>query len=277
VPTPESHQRVVSLAHLSLIESEPARFIGIAFRAGFDHVDLRLSPATRTDRVYTPQERIRLCRTLQPVLQESGMRIWDVEIVRINELTQVKDHLPLLEAAALLGARRVKVVCDSDEHSLIAGKLAVLCELSAPLELTIDLEYMVFSGVKSLKAALQIVKAANQPNLKVLVDALHWMRASDTPAQIAGGQQDLGYLQLCDGPQEAPIGRELLIQEARTARLPPGKGQFPLRSLLRAMPAQCVLSVEVPLPPGQEPQAHAQQLLQATRAIIAGQNHEPAL
>jgi sugar phosphate isomerase/epimerase len=270
----KSNQRVISLAHLSLIESEPAQFIGIASRVGFDHVDLRLSPATATDRVYTPQQRVRLCRELQPILQDSGMRIWDVEIVRINDLTQVEDHLPLLEAAALLGARRVKVVSDSDEPSLIASKLAGLCERSAPLGLTIDLEYMVFSGVKSLRAALQILHAARQPNLKVLVDALHWRRAGDTLAQIAAARQNLGYLQVCDGPLEAPIGRELLIQEARTRRLPPGEGQFPLRSLLGAMPVQCALSVEVPLLPGLDPQAHAQQLLQATRATIAGQNYE---
>lgn len=261
-------KRNISLAHLSLIESEPSEFIQIASRAGFDLIDLRLSPATAADRVYTSQERIQLCRELLPVLQDTGVRIWDMEIIRICDRTQAMDHLPLLEAAALLGARRVKVVCDIDEHSLIAAKLAGLCELSAPLGLTLDLEYMVFSGVKSLQAALEIIHAARQPNLQVLVDALHWMRAGDTLAQIAAGLPHLGYVQLCDGPLEAPTGRELLIQEARTSRLPPGEGQFPLVSLLRAMPSQCVISVEVPLPSGRGAQAHAQRLLQATRVII---------
>jgi sugar phosphate isomerase/epimerase len=266
--TLKSYKRDISLAHLSLIDSEPAGFIQIASRAGFGLIDLRLSPATATDRVYTYQERDNLCLELLPILRDTGVRVWDVEIIRINNLTQPKDHLPLLEAAALLGARRVKVVCDIDEHSLIAGKLAGLCELSAPLGLTIDLEYMVFSGVKSLHAALEIIHTARQPNLQVLVDALHWMRAGDTLAQIAAGLPDLGYVQLCDGPLEAPVGRELLIQEARTSRLPPGEGQFPLDSLLRAMPMQCVVSVEVPLPFGQSAQVHAQRLLQATRVII---------
>jgi sugar phosphate isomerase/epimerase len=268
MPTVKSLQRDISLAHLSLIESEPTDFIKIASRAGFGLVDLRLSPATATDRVYTFQEHDQLCHELLPILQDTGVRVWDVEIVRINNRTRPADHLPLLEAAALLGARRVKVVCDLEDQSLIAGKLADLCELSAPLGLTIDLEYMVFSGVKSLQAAIEIVHTARQPNLRVLVDALHWMRAGDTLAQIAAGLPDLGYIQLCDGPLEAPIGHDLLIQEARTSRLPPGEGQFPLVSLLRAMPTLCVISVEVPLPPGRGAQVHAQHLLQATRAII---------
>lgn len=266
--TLKSYQRDISLAHLSLIESEPAGFIQIASRAGFGLVDLRLSPATATDRVYTSQERHQLCRELLPILQDTGARVWDVEIVRINDRTRPKEHLPLLEAAALLGAHRVKVVCDIEEHSLIAGKLAGLCELSAPLGLTIDLEYMVFSGVKSLQAAIEVIHTARQPNLQVLVDALHWMRAGDTLAQVTAGLPDLGYVQLCDGPLQAPAGREFLIQEARTSRMPPGEGQFPLVSLLRAMPAQCVISVEVPLPPGRDAQAHAHRLLQATRGII---------
>jgi len=266
--TLEAPKPDISLAHLSLIASEPAEFIQIAARAGFGLVDLRLSPATGTDRVYTALQRDQLCRELLVILRDTGLRVWDVEIVRINDQTQAKDHLPHLEAAALLGARRVKVVCDMEDQARIAGKLAGLCELAAPLGLTIDLEYMVFSGVKSLQAAIEIIHAARQPNLQILVDALHWMRAGDTLDQITAALPDLGYVQLCDGPLEAPKGRDLLIQEARTRRLPPGEGQFPLRSLLRAMPAQCVVSVEVPLPPGRAAQAHAQHLLQATRAII---------
>lgn len=268
MPTGKLLQRDISLAHLSLIESEPTEFIQIASWAGFGFVDLRLSPATATDRVYTPQERNQLCRKLLPLLQDTGVRIWDVEIIRINSQTRPIDHLPLLEAAALLGARRVKVVCDVEDQSLIADKLADLCELSAPLGLMVDLEYMVFSGVKSLQAAITVVHTARQPNLQVLVDALHWTRAGETLDQIAAALPDLGYIQLCDGPLDAPMEHDLLIQEARTSRLPPGEGQFPLVALVRAMPTQCVISVEVPLLAGRDAQMHAEHLLRATHVVI---------
>jgi sugar phosphate isomerase/epimerase len=267
--------RDLSLAHLSLIGSAPMEFIQIAARAGFRLVDLRLSPATVTDRVYTTGEREALCRTLLPVLQDADMCVWDVEIIRINEATDSRNHLPLLDAAALLGARRVKVVCDSDDPALVADKLAELCALAAPLGLTMDLEYMVFSGVKSLAAAVAILRAARQPNLKLLVDALHWMRAGDTLAGVAAVRPELGYVQLCDGALQAPIGRDLLIQEARTSRLPPGEGQFPLVPLLQAMPPGCAASVEVPLPPRQDALAHATRLLRATRAVVEQEETSP--
>ena len=135
---------------------------------------------------------------------------------------------------------------------------------------------MIFSGVKSLSRALAVTAAASQPNLQVLVDALHWMRAGDTVADLSAAPAgSIGYCQLCDGPREAPLGREALITEARTRRLAPGEGEFPLLVLLETMPPDCPVSIEVPLPPGQEPLGHARHLLTATRNLTQKQDAMP--
>jgi len=131
---------------------------------------------------------------------------------------------------------------------------------------------MVFSGVRSLACALALVAAVGRPNLRILVDALHWMRAGDDAASLRAYPALLGYVQLCDGPLRAPVGRDALIQEARTSRLAPGEGEFPLGDLLDAMPPFCVASLEVPLPPGREPLAHAQRLNRAARLLA--ERHE---
>ena len=229
---------------------------------------MRLSPATPTDPVYTAQERLQLCRELLPILSANGISVWDVEIIRLNDSTRPENHLPLLEAAALLGAKRIKLVCDTEDHGRAAALLAGLCRLAQPLGLVLDLEYMIFSGVRSLQQAIDIVAAADAPNLRVLVDALHWMRAGDTLEGLrAADPQRLGYVQLCDGPLRAPEGREALIREARTDRLAPGEGEFPLRALLEAMPPDCVASLEVPLPPGRGANAHARHLHDTARRL----------
>jgi len=266
-------RRKLSLAHLSLIASPPAELIRIAGKVGFDLVDLRLSPATPSDMVYTSYERFTLCRQLIPLLGDMDMRVWDVEIVRLNDKTDPHDYLPLMEAAGLLGASRMKLVCDSDDHARAAHLLARLCELALPFGLTLDLEYMVFSGVRSLAASQKLMAAAAQPNLRILVDALHWMRAGDTPRSLHGAES-LGYVQLCDGPLLAPIGRDALIQEARTSRLAPGEGEFPLGALLAAVPPRCVASLEVPLPPGRDPLAHAQRLHEAAGLLTEHHDRE---
>lgn len=265
--------RPLSLAHLSLIATPPEALVKIAAEAGFDLVDLRLSPATPTDTVYANDERLALCRRLVPLMRDTGLKVWDIEIIRLQDTTDPHDHLPLLEAAAHLGASRIKLVCDSNDHARAADLLAQLCALAAPFGLTLDLEYMVFSGVRSLAAARDLVLAADQPNLRILVDALHWMRAGGDAAALRAAAGRLGYVQLCDGPLVSPIGRDALIQEARTNRLPPGEGQFPLDDLLDAMPPNCVASLEVPLPPGSDPLAHARRLHRTARALT---EREPA-
>jgi sugar phosphate isomerase/epimerase len=263
--------RPFSLAHLSLIESPPVDLVRIAGEAGFNLVDLRLSPATPTDRTYNSGELAVLARTLPPILRDMGLAVWDVEIIRINDQIRPRDYLPLMETAAHLGASRMKLVCDTDHHARATELLEEIAQLAGPFGLILDLEYMVFSGVKSMKAALDVVNAAAQPNLRVLVDALHWARAGDTTKDIhAADPALLNYVQLCDAPTAAPVGRDALIAEARTSRLPTGEGELPLRDLLDAMPAGCVASLEVPMPPGHDPLAHARRLLAAARTICGG-------
>jgi sugar phosphate isomerase/epimerase len=258
--------RRFSIAHLSLIALAPAELVRIAGEAGFDLVDLRLAPATPDDPVYSSSELAVLARTLTPLLRDAGLRVWDVEIIRLKDDTRPQDYMPLMEAAAALGAARMKLVCDTDDHARATDLLAQLAQRAAPFGLTLDLEYMVFSGVKNLKAATEVVMAAAQPNLRVLVDALHWARAGDAAADIRAARF-LDYVQLCDAPAAAPVGREALIREARTDRLPPGEGALALGDLLAAMPPDCVASLEVPLPPGHDPLAHARRLLKAAHSV----------
>lgn len=262
-------RRQLSLAHLSLLALPPAQLIRTAADAGFDLVDLRLAPATPADRVYNADALKDLARALPPILHNAGLAVWDVEIIRLNDRTQPADYLPLMETAAQLGARRIKLVCDSQDHARMADVIGRLCDLAVPFSLTLDLEYMIFSGAKSLAAAIALTEVAARTNLKVLVDALHWVRAGDVAAIRTADPARLGYVQLCDGPLHGPTGRDSLIHEARTQRLAPGEGEFPLGALLDAMPPGCVASLEVPMPLGAEPLAHARHLAQAARAVIA--------
>lgn len=266
-------RRPLSLAHLSAIDATPAELIGLAAAAQFDLVDLRLAPATPTDRRYSPGEMGQLVRELTPLLRDTGLRVWDVEIIRIDDDTVVDRYLSLMEAAARLGASRIKLVCDSGDHAKAAQILAALAQAGAVFGLVLDLEYMVFSGVKSLQAAERVVELARQPNLCVLVDALHWTRAGDDAAALHGARH-LGYVQLCDGPSLAPVGRDALIHEARGHRLAPGDGVFALDALLAAMSPDCVASLEVPLPPGLDALAHVRHLRSAGRALC--DRHEGA-
>ena len=82
-----------------------------------------------------------------------------------------------MEAAALLGASRSNLSATARIMRAPPDCWGGFANCAAPFGLTLDLEYMVFSGVRSLSAALKLAAAVDRPNLQVLVDALHWMRA----------------------------------------------------------------------------------------------------
>ena len=145
-----------------------------------------------------------------------------------------EDYLRLMETAAALGARRMKLVCDSEDHGRAVEMLGRLCDLAAPFGLVMDLEYMIFSCVKSLRDRAGLVGAAGRPNLRVLVDALHWVRAGDIAALATADPARLGYVQLCDGPLAWPCGpARRSFRKRAPAGWRPGKASFRWMIFLR--------------------------------------------
>ena len=260
----------ISLAHLSALALHPLALVDVAAQAGFDAVDLRLAPATATDRRYGDGERLSLARELRTRMADQGVATWSVEIVRIREPFAARDFTGLMEAAALIGARRLKVVSDETDPRRTADHLAGLAELAAQHGLMVDLEFMVFSGVRSLGEALAVVEASGSAQVQVLIDALHWMRSAGTLEQVrAAPAQCLGYLEWCDGPLDGPTDLEGLLREARGDRLPPGEGRFPLQDLLRCVPHAAMISLEVPQRDSTDPLTRCRHLARTARALLS--------
>ena len=59
-------------------------------------------------------------------------------------------------------------------------------------------------------------------------------------------RQRINYVQFCDGPADYDPSDAGLIEVARRARLMPGEGGIDLAGLARAIPADAVISVEIP-------------------------------
>jgi sugar phosphate isomerase/epimerase len=152
-------------------------------------------------------------------------------------------------------------------------RFAKFCEASAPYGLTADLEFMPWTFVPDLKAAMSIIEQVGQHNAGILVDALHFDRSNSSISDI--GRIPAGkmhYWQLCDGPAEKPTTTEGLIHAARAERMFPGDGGIDLVSLARAMPANITISVEVPtaeLARTMGAEARARRALDTARSVIA--------
>lgn len=240
--------RQLALAALSMLELSPPDMVSCAAAAGFSHVGLRLLPATAEEPQHDMLGNSPLLRETLQRLQDTGVQVADVEILRLKPEVDVKRYLPMLESAARLGASEVLVAGNDPDFARCVDSFARLCQLGAPLGLNMNIEPMPWTDIRNISMALQLLDAAGQDNAALLVDAIHFDRAGDTPAALASvPRQRLHYMQLCDAPAAKPDSIEQLLYQARAERMPPGHGGLPLAELLRALPQDLPIALEVPM------------------------------
>lgn len=205
-----------------------------AAKAGFDGVGLRC------DREPPSASEV---KELQRVLADTGLSVLDIEVIRVGT-EQIGITNALFDVAAALGARSILTVSDSLDRSQTVNRLGELAELAAKSGLTIALEFMSFTSVKTLDDAIGVVAEVGRPEIRLLPDVLHVVRSGSEMAMLSTVGHLIDYVQLCDAPSKSPEGIDQLIHEARYERLMPGAGQLDLATFLRNVPLSPV-SVEV--------------------------------
>ena len=269
-----SRQRTLSLAALTVIELSPVAQVRCAAQAGYSHVGLRLIPATANEPTWDAVGDTSMVRELHAALRDTGVTVLDVEILRLEPETVVADFSAVLDTAASLGARYLLVAGNDPDPIRLTDRFAALADLAAPLGLSPCIEAMPWTDVRDFMQAARIVEAAGRTNAGVLVDAIHFDRGGNRPDQIATvTPHRLPYAQLCDAPAERPQDLDTLLHQARAERLPPGEGGLDLVGLVRALPQDIVLSLEVPmrrLSATQPAAQRAQRLRETTLKWLAG-------
>jgi sugar phosphate isomerase/epimerase len=242
--------RQISLAHLTVLDTTPPELVSVAAAAGFRTIGIRL---TATPSVGVPpydmlHEGPLLRETLQR-MADTGVSVLDTEFLRFEPEHPVGVPEGFLEVSARLGAKNVLVMSAEPEEARTLERFCDLCDRAAPYGLQVCLEFAVYTGVRTLAQAVQLVARSQRPNASVLVDALHFSRSGGMPAHISTVDRSLfRYAQICDasadmpGPTDAPA----LIREARGGRLLPGEGVLPLAELVAALPAAAPLAIEAP-------------------------------
>lgn len=111
----------------------------------------------------------------------------------------------------------------------------------------VNLEFGLFTEVKTIGAASAIVRAVDHPAMGLLVDALHWQRSGGTLEEIAALPPAwLGYAQLCDAPLVGadPGDPAAIIAEAIDGRVALGAGGLPLAEILARLPEGLPIGIE---------------------------------
>jgi sugar phosphate isomerase/epimerase len=272
--------RPYSLAHLTVLGCPPPEAIHIAARCGYDMVGLRAIPlGLEGEPRYRLDEDAALFSATREALDATGLTLLDIEVAVLGDDRDPAAYLAPMQAAAELGARHVLCNAWSGDRATIQGQFDALCDLAAPLGLTIECEFVTFTKIVDLTDAWDVVQRSGRPNTGVLVDTLHFGRSGVTLAQLdAIPIEKLHYLQLGDGAYAATHTADEMRRTARAERLYPGEGPTPIRQIVERVPG-VPLSVEIIHAKrvgalGYE--GFAQQCLDRTKAYLEGPGDEPS-
>ena len=249
--------RAIGLAALTVLELAPPEQVRVAAQAGYGYVGLRLIPVA--NQTLPPFD----SKDLERTLADTGIRVLDVEVFRLDEHVDVQAFEPVLEASARLGATDLLAHGADPDESRLRDRLGRFCELAARYRIGVSIEPMPWVHVSSVPKAKRVIQGTNAA---VLVDPIHFFREENTFQDLAGVPHR--YLQFCDARAERPTDTQELIRQARGDRLFPGEGGLDLKGLLSALPPDLPISVEIPYAKPMPPLERARRALQATRAFL---------
>ncbi|KEA65791.1 Sugar phosphate isomerase [Marinobacterium lacunae] len=265
-----SNARPYALGPLTVLELSAPEIISVAADAGYDAVGLRLLPSTPGG-IYHPliEDRALLERTLTR-MRDTGIRVFDLEIVRIGPQFDVNALQAFLDTGAELGAQCILVAGDDPDIARFSDNFAQFCDLCRPYGMKPNLEFMPWTEVKDLRQALDIVNSIDRPNAGVLIDAIHFDRSGSRTSDIDTiPLSQLHYAQICDAPAEKPDTEAGVIRAAREERLLPGQGGIPLEAIFGRLPKDLPICVEIPSPHLGDAANRARVALEATQSWFA--------
>ena len=262
--------RSLSVAHLTAIDLTPPQLIEAAAETGFDAVGLRLLQVTPDSPGYPLMRDRAMMRATRAALRDTGLRVADIEFIKITPEFDLDALLPLLDAGAALGAAYVITAPYDDDHTRLSDHLGALSQAARARGLTAVLEFFPWTSVPDLGSCLVVVEQAGE-EVGLLVDSLHFSRSASTFAQLARvPARRLGFAHLCDAPVMSRYTQDQLLRTAREDRLPPGHGEIDLVRFLNTLPDHLPLGLEVPM---HDPELTARDRLRlihtATIALLA--------
>jgi len=264
-----STERILSLASLTVLELAPPEMVEVAARTGYSHVGLRLIPATEEERHFALVADPDLRRQTLRRLRDTGVGVLDIEILRLKPHTSCSDFEAVLEAGAEFGASEVLVAGNDPDDARLTDNFAELCDRAMAYGLRTHLEFMPWTDVPDLQKAVRIVGQAGRDSGGVLVDAFHFDRSGSRLDDLQQVEPSwLRYAQLCDVAGPRPADMAEILRQARNERRFPGDGDCDLSGLLRCLPANTALSLEVPNRQVADPAQRAQMAIDKARALL---------
>src|SRR5712692_8262192 len=158
-------RRQISLAHLTVLDTTPPELVTVAAAAGFTTIGIRL---TATPSVGVPPYDVLhdgpLLRETLLRLSDTGVSVLDTEFLRFEPGQPNAIPEGFLEVSARLGAKNVLVMSAEPEEARTIERFCDLCDRAAPYGLHVGLEFAIYTGVRTLAQAADVVARSKRSN-----------------------------------------------------------------------------------------------------------------
>ena len=239
--------RELSLGYLTLPRASAADLVYAAGAAEVAWAGPRIAGRTAEDHGDWPAYSTSARRALGAALRSTGVRVLDVSAMSVTAQVSVATFLPVFDCAAEVGAKVACVSVYDPDMRRAADIVCALAQSARGFGITLGLEFVPFSQVRTLEAALAIVQRSDAADSAVIIDMMHLVRSGGRPEALQTiPRERLCFAQICDGPARASPTIDELRQEARAERMLPGDGAFPIDAILAALPPELPVEVEVP-------------------------------
>ena len=219
-------------------EATPAQLIEAAVFSGFDFGGMW---------VEREQWSAATTRAVKAQINDAGLALLDVEVAWIMPGPPDPWLLELVDIAAELGAPNLLCVSSDPDPAATTAKLQAMVERAAGTGVRVNLEFGLFTQVKSIAAAAGRVGEIEGSAKGLLCDTLHWARSGGTAEAIRALPREwLGYAQLCDAPADGPDLSDMaaIIDDAINRRVAMGQGGLRIAAMVDALPAGLPVAIE---------------------------------
>ena len=239
----------IGIDFISVFALPPVEYVNLAADLGCQYISTALAPMTSNPHNY-PAWSLRNDATLRwdmvAAMRDRGVSITIAEGFIVRPGADVRDQAGDLGLLGELGVKRANIVSIDPDRSRSIDQLATFAEMTGKAGMEATLEFGPRLAIGTLDAALDAIQQIDQPHLKLVIDAMHFIRSGSRPADLKALSPGLiGYAQLCDVPLQSRYAE--YMDEARFDRRAPSDGELPLLELVQALPRDIVLGLEIPM------------------------------
>lgn len=231
-------RHLISLAAGIMPEATPAQLIECAAASDFDFGGMWVEKDS-----WTPAT----TRAIRQQARDAGVALLDCEVAWIMPGPPDPWLTELVHIAAELGARNLLCVSSDPDMAATTAKFQTLVDVAAGTGVRVNLEFGIFTEVKTLHMARAVLEAVEGEAKALLVDTLHWARSGGTADDLAAIPRAwLTYCQPCDAPADGPDTGDFdaIIDDAINRRMPLGQGGLPLAAMVDALPDTLPMAIE---------------------------------